>query len=76
MSGILVVYTGDLPSTGILLLLAMILGIVISTGLALLTSSITANAEAAQMTSLPVMVWPCFPSLRSVPRCPIRSKIR
>ncbi|EEI77777.1 hypothetical protein HMPREF0308_2031 [Corynebacterium striatum ATCC 6940] len=69
MSGILVVYTGDLPSTGILLLLAMILGIVISTGLALLTSSITANAEAAQMTSLPVMV------LAMLSQSPLRSTL-
>lgn len=69
MSGILIFYTGDLPSTGILLFLAMILGIVISTGLALLTSSVTANAEAAQMTSLPVMV------LAMLSQSPLRSTL-
>ena len=67
MSGILIFYTGDIPRTGILLLLAIVLGIVISTGLALLTSSITANAEAAQMTSLPVMV------LAMLSQSPLRS---
>ena len=69
MSGILIFYTGSIPSTGILLLLAMVLGIVISTGLALLTSSITANAEAAQMTSLPVMV------LAMLSQSPLRSAL-
>jgi len=69
MSGILIFYTGDLPSTGILLFLAMILGIVISTGLALLTSSVTANAEVAQMTSLPVMV------LAMLSQSPLRSTL-
>lgn len=69
MSGILIIYTGDIPRTGILLLLAIVLGIVISTGLALLTSSITANAEAAQMTSLPVMV------LAMLSQSPLRSTL-
>lgn len=69
MSGILIFYTGDIPRTGILLLLAMVLGIVISTGLALLTSSITANAEAAQMTSLPIMV------LAMLSQSPLRSTL-
>lgn len=69
MSGILIFRTGDLPSTGIVLFLAMILGIVISTGLALLTSSITANAEAAQITSLPVMV------LAMLSQSPLRSTL-
>ncbi|MDK8762001.1 ABC transporter permease [Corynebacterium pseudodiphtheriticum] len=69
MSGILIFYTGSIPRTGILLLLAMVLGIVISTGLALLTSSITANAEAAQMTSLPIMV------LAMLSQSPLRSAL-
>ena len=69
MSGILIIYTGDIPRTGILLLLAIVLGIVISTGLALLTSSITANAETAQMTSLPVMV------LAMLSQSPLRSTL-
>lgn len=69
MSGILIVHTGNVPGTGILLVLAMVLGIVISTGLALLTSSITANAEAAQMTSLPVMV------LAMLSQSPLRSAL-
>ncbi|UQV56115.1 ABC transporter permease [Corynebacterium pseudodiphtheriticum] len=69
MSGILIFYTGDIPRTGMLLLLAIVLGIVISTGLALLTSSITANAEAAQMTSLPVMV------LAMLSQSPLRSTL-
>lgn len=69
MSGILVLYTGNVPRVGILLFVVIVLGIVVSTGLALLTSSITANAEAAQMTSLPVMV------LAMLSQSPLRSAL-
>ncbi|QMV86507.1 ABC transporter permease [Corynebacterium hindlerae] len=69
MSAILIFYTGIVPCTGILLVLIALLGIVISTSLALLTSSITANAEAAQMTSLPVMV------LAMLSQSPLRSAL-
>lgn len=56
MIAVLVGFTGVTPLTGMVLVVAMALGIVIATALALITSSVTANAEAAQMTSLPVMV--------------------
>ncbi len=56
MIAVLFGFTGVTPLTGVMLVVAMVLGIVIATALALITSSVTANAEAAQMTSLPVMV--------------------
>lgn len=69
MTAILIACTGDLPRSGVLLFLIVIIGIVISTALALLTSAITANAEAAQMTSLPVMV------LAMLSQSPLRSAL-
>lgn len=69
MTVILIAYTGDVPRSGVLLFLNVILGIVISTALALLTSAITANAETAQMTSLPVMV------LAMLSQSPLRSAL-
>lgn len=69
MSAILIVMTGELPHTGILTVLSIVLGIIISTALALITSTITTNAEAAQMTSLPVMV------LAMLSQSPLRSAL-
>ena len=69
MTAILIAYTGDVPRSGVLLFLIVIFGIAISTALALLTSAITANAEAAQMTSLPVMV------LAMLSQSPLRSAL-
>ncbi|SCX13390.1 ABC transporter permease [Corynebacterium jeikeium] len=69
MTAILIAYTGDVPRSGVLLLLIVIFGIAISTALALLTSAITANAEAAQMTSLPVM------ALAMLSQSPLRSAL-
>ncbi|MDN6200447.1 ABC transporter permease [Corynebacterium flavescens] len=56
MTVALILLNGTTPHAFLPMLAAVILGIVISTALALLTSIITSNAEAAQMTSLPVMV--------------------
>ncbi|MDP0398178.1 ABC transporter permease [Tsukamurella strandjordii] len=47
---------GPLPVNPLLLLVALIGGLVIFTLLALATSAVTKNAEAAQITSIPVMV--------------------
>ena len=69
MTAILIAYTGDVPRSGVLLFLIVIFGIAISTALALLTSAITANAEAAHMTSLPVMV------LAMLSQSPLRSAL-
>lgn len=69
MTAILIAYTGDVPRSGVLLFLIIIFGIAISTALALLTSAITANAEAAQMTSLPVM------ALAMLSQSPLRSAL-
>ncbi|WP_293819191.1 ABC transporter permease [uncultured Corynebacterium sp.] len=69
MTAILIAYTGDVPRSGVLLFLIVIFGIAISTALALLTSAITANAEAAQMTSLPVM------ALAMLSQSPLRSAL-
>ncbi|WCV10625.1 ABC transporter permease [Corynebacterium silvaticum] len=52
----LIWYTNAVPYTVFILFIAINLGIVISTAFALLTSAITSTAEAAQLTSLPVMV--------------------
>lgn len=69
MTIILIFHTGNMPRTGVLLFVSMVLGVIVSTGLALLTSSITTNAEAAQMTSLPVMV------LAMLSQSPLRSTL-
>lgn len=69
MTVVLFFHTRNMPRTGILLFASMVLGVIVSTGLALLTSSITANAEAAQMTSLPVMV------LAMLSQSPLRSAL-
>ncbi|MEJ6020260.1 ABC transporter permease [Corynebacterium sp. H113] len=45
-----------MPENILVIALATILGLVISSGLALWTSSFTRNAEAAQITSMPVML--------------------
>lgn len=47
---------GPAPVNAVLMLLALAAGIVIFTILALATSAMTKNAEAAQITSMPVMV--------------------
>lgn len=44
------------PVNVVLIIAAIVLGAVVSWGLALLTSTITQNAEAAQMTSMPVIL--------------------
>lgn len=55
------------PVNALLMALAMVLGIVCSHALAMLTSSFTANAENAQITSMPVLMLLMFSqsSLRS-----------
>lgn len=47
---------GPLPVNGVLMIVALLAGLVIFTLLALATSAMTKNAEAAQITSMPVMV--------------------
>lgn len=44
------------PVNVVLIIAAVVLGAVVAWGLALLTSTITQNAEAAQMTSMPVII--------------------
>ena len=44
------------PVNPLLMLAVMVLGIAVSHGLALLTSTFTANAENAQITSMPVLI--------------------
>lgn len=56
MIAVLAVQAGEMPNSTLLLFVGLALGLVISTALAFLTSRMTSNAEAAQMTSLPVMV--------------------
>ncbi|ART22223.1 hypothetical protein CBE89_12535 [Corynebacterium striatum] len=55
------------PVNALLMALAMVLGIVCSHAVAMLTSSFTANAENAQITSMPVLMLSMFSqsSLRS-----------
>ncbi|ADG80111.1 ABC-2 type transporter OS=Tsukamurella paurometabola (strain ATCC 8368 / DSM / CCUG 35730 /CIP 100753 / JCM 10117 / KCTC 9821 / NBRC 16120 / NCIMB 702349/ NCTC 13040) OX=521096 GN=Tpau_3532 PE=4 SV=1 [Tsukamurella paurometabola] len=56
VAGALFAAGGPLPVNPLLLLIALIGGLVIFTLLALATSAVTKNAEAAQITSIPVMV--------------------
>lgn len=56
MIAVLAVQAGEMPNSTVLLFIGLVLGLVVSTALAFLTSRMTSNAEAAQMTSLPVMV--------------------
>lgn len=56
MTVILMLLNSTTPNAFLPMLAAVILGLVTSVGLALLTSIVTSNAEAAQMTSLPVIV--------------------
>lgn len=53
---VLLVAGAPAPANILPLLPALLLGLVVSSALALLTSAFTRNAEAAQMTSMPVMV--------------------
>ncbi len=52
---LLMVLGAPAPVNLILIAVALLLGLVVASALALLTSSFTKNAEAAQITSLPVM---------------------
>ena len=56
MIAVLAIQAGEMPNSTVLLFIGLVLGLVVSTALAFLTSRMTSNAEAAQMTSLPVMV--------------------
>lgn len=56
MITVLAIQAGEMPNSTLLLFVGLALGLVISTALAFLTSRMTSNAEAAQMTSLPVIV--------------------
>lgn len=60
MTVILMVLNSTTPEYFLPMLAAVLLGLIISTALALLTSIITSNAEAAQMTSLPVIILAMF----------------
>lgn len=57
---ILVSLSGRAPRDPVPLVLAIVLGFVLCWGLALLTSAITRNAEAAQMTSMPALLLAVF----------------
>lgn len=57
---ILLIAGAPLPVNLLPVLVALLLGCVIAAGLALLTSTITQNAEAAQMTSMPVILLAVF----------------
>lgn len=57
---ILLIAGAPLPVNPLPVLVALLLGCVIAAGLALLTSTITQNAEVAQMTSMPVILLAVF----------------
>lgn len=51
-----IIWSGEMPHNLLLVVLATVLGLVTSVGLALMTSAFTKNAEAAQITSMPVFI--------------------
>lgn len=56
MSGLLMAFGAPGPVNVVPIIVAVLLGLVIVSGLALVTSGFTRNPEAAQITSLPVML--------------------
>lgn len=52
---LLILLGAPLPVNLVLIVVALLLGLVLSSALALLTSAFTKNAEAAQITSMPVL---------------------
>lgn len=55
MSGLLMAFGAPGPVNVVPIIVAVVLGLVVVSGLALVTSGFTKNPEAAQITSLPVM---------------------
>lgn len=53
---VLLVAGAPVPGNPLLMVVALVLGLIISTALALVVSGMTQNAEAAQITSLPVII--------------------
>lgn len=56
MSGLLMVFGAPGPVNVVPIIVAVLLGLVVTSGLALVTSGFTKNPEAAQITSMPVMI--------------------
>ncbi|MDN6706581.1 ABC transporter permease [Corynebacterium glyciniphilum] len=56
MSGLLMAFGAPGPVNVVPIIVAVLLGLVVTSGLALVTSGFTKNPEAAQITSMPVMI--------------------